>query len=89
MPDWPSPIQRDAEVIQLREQLGVAVNNSEILGEELRESFADVELALEDRGWWQITTRAQYEFTRTGLDRLLERIAAHESAPAPATTTAA
>jgi hypothetical protein len=47
------------------EQLQVATNNVELL----LESLADVELALEDRGWDLVTRRAEIEFTRTGLKR--------------------
>jgi hypothetical protein len=45
-------------------------------------------LAFQDR-YNATATPFDWKFTRTDLDRLLERIAAHESAPAPATTTAA
>jgi hypothetical protein len=69
MPDWPSPTQRDAEVIQLREQLAVAVNNLELADDQISESWADVELAFEDQGWWRLTSLAQYEFSRQGLAR--------------------
>ena len=45
-------------------------------------------LAFQDR--YNTTARPfDWKFTRADLDRLLERIAAHEPAPAPATTTAA
>jgi DDE superfamily endonuclease len=45
-------------------------------------------LAFQDR-YNATATPFDWKFTRTDLDRLLERIAAHEPAPAPATTTAA
>ena len=45
-------------------------------------------LAFQDR-YNATATPFDWRFTRTDLDRLLERIAAHEPAPAPATTTAA
>jgi hypothetical protein len=45
-------------------------------------------LAFQDR-YNATATPFDWKFTRTDLDQLLERIAAHESAPAPATTMAA
>ena len=45
-------------------------------------------LAFQDR-YNTTATPFDWKFTRADLDRLLERIAAHEPAPAPATTTAA
>jgi hypothetical protein len=45
-------------------------------------------LAFQDR-YNATATPFDWKFTRTDLDRLLERIAAHKPAPAPATTTAA
>lgn len=58
-----------ASVVDLQTRLAVAEANAELAREDLAESFADVELALEDRGWWQLTAQAQNEFTRTGLYR--------------------
>lgn len=69
MPDWPAPVERDAEVIQLREQLAIATNNLEFADDQISEAWADVELALEDRGWWRLTSEAQYQFSREGLGR--------------------
>jgi hypothetical protein len=72
VPDWPSTQTREAEVVQLRTALAEEANNREMMADELREAFADVELALEDRGWWRLTSQSQYEFSRTGLQRITD-----------------
>lgn len=46
----------------------VAAAESDV--EILREAIADLELAMEDRGWEQLLTRTQQEFTRAGLTRI-------------------
>lgn len=50
----------------LRDQLGAAVNQLEIL----EESFADLALAAEDQGWRRLGTDADLTFTREGLDSI-------------------
>jgi hypothetical protein len=47
------------------EQLQAAANDLQLL----TESLADVELALEDRGWHLLTLNSEREFTRPGLKR--------------------
>lgn len=60
MPDWPATETRnivaEAEMILLE-------------NEELRESFADLQLALEDKGWLALSVNAAQQFTRDGLAR--------------------
>lgn len=51
------------ELVETRHALGVASNNVELLAE----SMADLELALEDRGWMTLTAQAQQEFSLWGL----------------------
>lgn len=53
------------DAVEAAEQLQVAHNNLQLM----IESLADVELALEDRGWDLVTRRAEVEFTRPGLKR--------------------
>lgn len=78
MPDWPNPQVQEAEVVQLRTALAQETNNRELMAEELQESFADAELAMEDQGWWRLTAQGQYEFSRNGLQRATDvsRVAA-------------
>jgi hypothetical protein len=63
MPEWPVPQQ--ATVNALSEQLRQEQETSLLL----QESVADLELALEDRGWDRLDAWALQEFTRDGLTR--------------------
>jgi len=57
---------RESATTDLTRRVHAAETENEIL----RESLADVELALEDEGWDRLTTRAQEQFTRAGLGRI-------------------
>lgn len=63
MPEWPSTTI--AETDRLEVELSAA--NSQI--EFMSESMADLELALEDRGWLALSIQAAQEFTRAGRRR--------------------
>lgn len=58
-------LREATDVTTLRETATAATSEVEIL----RESLADLELALEDEGWQRLTTGAELEFTRDGLGR--------------------
>jgi hypothetical protein len=58
-------LRESADTTALRETAAAATSEVEIL----RESLADLELALEDEGWQRLTTGAEHEFTRDGLAR--------------------
>jgi hypothetical protein len=63
MPEWPATAV--AETQQLEIELSAARAETEFL----QESLADVELALEDRGWIALSIQASREFTREGRRR--------------------
>lgn len=63
MPEWPHVAIADHERLEIE----LAATSSEL--EFTRESLADLELALEDRGWMALTTQAAQEFTREGRRR--------------------
>ena len=63
MPDWPSTAVSETERLEI--ELAAATSELEFT----RESLADVELALEDRGWVALTMQAAQEFTREGRRR--------------------
>lgn len=66
MPDWPAtPTITVDEAAELEAQLEGAETTIEFL----RESLADVELMLEDRGWQRLGTWADHQFSRDGLRR--------------------
>jgi len=50
---------------ELAARLGQVLNNSEVMSE----SMADLELALEDRGWERLTGTGNEQFSRNGLGR--------------------
>lgn len=64
MPQWPTT--PDPDTAALREQLGAAVNQLEVL----EESFADLALAAEDQGWRRLGAAAETSFDRAGLDQI-------------------
>lgn len=59
--EWPAT--PSAQTQQLSEQLGAALNHIEVL----QESYADLELAAEDRGWVRLGTQLDQELTRQGI----------------------
>jgi len=61
MPEWPP--------VPVREQLEIELAASHAEVEFLSESLADLELALEDRGWLALTMQAAQDFTREGKRR--------------------
>lgn len=63
MPQWPTTAVSETDRLEIE----LAATNSEL--EFTRESLADVELALEDRGWIALTMQAAQEFTREGRRR--------------------
>lgn len=65
-------ILRNAEVAETAatiRTLTAEVASLDWENEELRESFADLQLALEDRGWLSLSIQAASQFTRDGLGR--------------------
>ena len=58
---------RSATKAQLQETLYASEQTIELL----QERFADLELAVEDRGWMRLSTESQREFTREGLRKIL------------------
>lgn len=56
-----------AQTLTLAEQLDQARADIDTMAMQLEESLADVELALEDRGWRLLSLQADRQFTRTGL----------------------
>lgn len=62
MPDWPDTATATRDVVAEAEL--VLLEN-----EELRESFADLQLAMEDKGWLALSVNAAQQFTRDGLAR--------------------
>jgi hypothetical protein len=67
MPDWPAPRQTVAEVQNLESAL-VAERETNLL---LRESMADLQLALEDKGWLSIANAVNSDFTPEGRKSLI------------------
>lgn len=64
-PDAPS-----AQLAEVREQLGVLLSEHELLAE----SYADLQLAAEDRGWELLSARADATFTRDGLGKIARNL---------------
>jgi hypothetical protein len=62
----PSRKGSTSEVAKLREDLGVAVNNTELL----QESIADLENQLREPGWIRMSAMAEIEFSRAGLKEI-------------------
>ena len=63
MPEWPATAVRETDRLEIE----LAATTSEL--EYTRESLADLELAMEDRGWMALTMQAASEFTREGRRR--------------------
>lgn len=63
MPEWPTGTIQESERLEI--ELGAAQSEIELL----TESLADLELALEDRGWNVMSTQAAQEFSREGRRR--------------------
>lgn len=61
MPDWPS-VEQGRDIVAEAER--ILLEN-----EDLRESFAELQLAMEDRGWLALSINAAQQFTRDGLGR--------------------
>jgi len=61
MPNWPAATLTESH----RDELAAAHHENEFLSE----SMADLELALEDRGWLALSMQAAQEFTREGRRR--------------------
>lgn len=63
MPDWPNHTTQ----VHLQDQLEAAQNQIEVL----EESFADLSsAAMEDEGWRRLTSAAEQEFDRSGLEQI-------------------
>lgn len=63
MPDWPSQTVAETRDI-VAEAERILLEN-----EDLRESFAELQLAMEDKGWLALSVNAAQQFTRDGLAR--------------------
>lgn len=63
MPEWPTTAIAETQALEIE----LAATRSEL--EFTQESLADVELALEDRGWIALSMQAAQEFTREGRRR--------------------
>lgn len=63
MPEWPTTAVSEHERLEIE----LSAAHSEL--EFTRESLADLELAMDDRGWMALTMQAASEFTREGRRR--------------------
>lgn len=63
MPEWPATAVSEAQRLEI--ELSAAKSELEFVNE----SMADLELALEDRGWLALSMQAAQEFTREGRRR--------------------
>lgn len=63
MPEWPSTAIAETQQLEIE----LAATRTEL--EFTQESMADMELALEDRGWLNLSMQAAQEFTREGRRR--------------------
>lgn len=63
---WLPTPTKDAQIASLREDLGVERNNLELF----TESFAQLQLAMEDVGWHRLLAGGEHEFSREGLRQI-------------------